>query len=136
MTRAVDTSVVIAALLAHHESHDLAEDVLGEAGTTIAPVAAEAYSVLTRLPAPLRLDATDAARIINARLPSTRVALDADDHASLLDRLAAARVSGGATYDGLIALTALDHDLELLSLDRRAARTYRAIGVHFQLLSA
>jgi predicted nucleic acid-binding protein len=49
--------------------------------------------------------------------------------------LAAVRVSGGATYDGLIALTALDHDLELLSRDLRAARTYRALGVRFRLLT-
>jgi predicted nucleic acid-binding protein len=51
------------------------------------------------------------------------VTLDADAHAAASGRLAAAHVSGGATYDGLIALTVLEHDLELLSLDRRAART-------------
>jgi predicted nucleic acid-binding protein len=135
LTRAVDTSVAIAALLADHESHDLADDVLGQAGRTIAPVVAETYSVLTRLPAPLRLDATNAAAIVKARLPSPHVALEGDDYASLLERLAAAQVSGGATYDGLIALTALEHGLELLSLDRRAARTYRALGVPFQLLA-
>jgi hypothetical protein len=32
-------------------------------------------------------------------------------------------------------LTALAHDLELLSRDRRAARTYRALGARFQLLA-
>jgi predicted nucleic acid-binding protein len=136
LTRAVDTSVAIAALLADHESHDVAEGVLGLTTTTIAPVVAETYSVLTRLPAPLRLDAAQAAAIVNVRLRSPRVALDADDYASLLERFAAAGVSGGATYDGLIALTALEHGLELLSLDRRATRTYRALGVDFQLLSA
>ena len=99
-------------------------------------VVAETYSVLTRLPAPLRLDARSAAAIVNTRLPSPHVALEADNYASLLERLAAAHVSGGATYDGLIALTALEHGLELLSLDRRAARTYRALGVDFQLLTA
>jgi predicted nucleic acid-binding protein len=135
LTRAVDTSVAIAALLADHESHALAEDALDLAGTTIAPVAVETYSVLTRLPAPLRLDAMKAASIINTRLPSTRVGLDADDYDSVLERLAAAHVSGGATYDGLIALTALERGLELLSLDRRAVRTYRALGVRFQLLA-
>jgi predicted nucleic acid-binding protein len=81
------------------------------------------------------LNATKAASIINTRLSSTRVGLDADDYDSVLERLAASHVSGGATSDGLIALTALEHDLELLSLDRRAARTYRALGVRFQLLA-
>jgi predicted nucleic acid-binding protein len=63
------------------------------------------------------------------------VALDADAHARAPERLAAAHVSGGATCDGLIALTALEHDLELLSRDRRAARTYSALGIRFQLLT-
>jgi predicted nucleic acid-binding protein len=49
-------------------------------------------------------------------------------------RLAAAGVSGGATYDGLIALTALEHDLELLTRDGRAERTYRALDVPHRLL--
>ena len=50
-------------------------------------------------------------------------------------RLAAAGIGGGATYDGLIALTAIEHDLELLSRDRRAARTYGALGARFQLIA-
>ena len=136
MTRAVDSSIAIAAILADHDAHDLAEEALSESGQTIAHVATETYSVLTRLPPPLRLDAKRAAAIVAARLPSLVVTLEADAHARSPERLAAAQVSGGATYDGLIALTALAHDLELLSADSRAARTYRALGVRFQLLSA
>lgn len=136
MTQTVDSSIAIAAILADHEAHASAEDVLSRCATTIAHVAAETYSVLTRLPPPRRLDAVSAAAIVDARLPSVRVALDADAREpSVLARLAAAEVSGGATYDGLIGLTALEHDLELMSRDRRAARTYRALGVNFQLLS-
>jgi predicted nucleic acid-binding protein len=136
VTRTVDSSIAIAAILADHEAHDSAEDTLSRSATTIAHVAAETYSVLTRLPPPRRLDAVSAAAIIDARLPSVRVALDADARErSVLARLAGAEVSGGATYDGLIGLTALEHDLELMSRDRRAARTYRALGVNFQLLS-
>ena len=136
MTEAVDSSIAIAAILADHQAHELAEEVLGRSAATITHVAVEAYSVLTRLPPPHRLDALGAAAIIDARLPSTRVTLGADgDDDSVLRRLARAQVSGGATYDGLIALTALEHDLELMSRDQRAARTYRALGVHFQLLT-
>lgn len=130
-----DSSIAIAAILADHEAHDVAEDALSRSEMTIAHVAAETYSVLTRLPVPRRLDAAGAAAIIDARLPRARVTLDADGHALAPKRLAAARVSGGATYDGLIALTALEHDLELLTRDRRAERSYRALGVHFQLLA-
>jgi predicted nucleic acid-binding protein len=135
VTPAVDTSVAIAAILADHEAHELAEEALGRSATTIAHVATETYSVLTRLPAPLRVDAASAAAIIERRLPRAHVTLVAARHASALTRLAAAHVSGGATYDGLIALTALEHDLELVSRDRRAARTYRALGVRFQMLA-
>jgi hypothetical protein len=63
------------------------------------------------------------------------VTLDADAHGAASGRLAAAHVSGGATYDGLVALTVLEHDLELLSLDHRAARTYSALGIRFELLA-
>jgi toxin FitB len=134
VTRAVDTSIAIAAILADHEAHDVAEDALSQSATTIAHVATETYSVLTRLPPPLQLDAAIAAAIIDARLPSSCVALDADAHSTAPGILAAACISGGATYDGLIALTAREHDLELLSRDRRAARTYRALGIKFKLL--
>jgi predicted nucleic acid-binding protein len=136
VTRAVDTSIAIAAILADHEAHEEAEIALGRSTTTIAHVATETYSVLTRLPAPLRLDAASAAEIIQRRLPQRRVTLNASQHISAPGRLAAAQVSGGATYDGLIALTALAHDLELISRDGRAARTYRALGVRFRLLTS
>jgi predicted nucleic acid-binding protein len=129
-----DSSVTIAAILADDADHDLAEAALKRCATTIAHVAIETYSVLTRLPPSLRLEGADAAAIISARLPSSRVALDAGTYAATPERLAAAGVVGGSTYDGLIALTALAHELELVSRDRRAARAYRALGVRFKLL--
>jgi predicted nucleic acid-binding protein len=133
--QAADSSITIAALVADHEARDLAEDALKQCTRTIAHVAIETYSVLTRLAPPRRLVSADAAAIIDARLASTYATLDASNYASTPGRLAAAGISGGATYDGLIALTALEHDLELLSRDRRAARTYRALGARFQLLA-
>jgi predicted nucleic acid-binding protein len=132
---AVDSSVAVAAILADHEAHELAEDALSGATSTIAQVAAETYSVLTRLPPPLRVDPRDAAAIIEARLPSRWLTLDARGHRSALRRLGAATIAAGATYDALIALTASAHDTQLLSRDRRAARTYRALGTSFQLLA-
>jgi predicted nucleic acid-binding protein len=135
VSRAPDTSVAVAALLADHPAHDAATEALAACKTTIAHVAAETYSVLTRLPAPHRAEAATAATALHKRLPTAYVALDAGEHANAPARLAAAGVSGGATYDGLIALTAIEHDLELLSRDRRAARTYRALGARFELLA-
>ncbi len=134
MSKAPDSSIAIAALLADHGAHDLAEDALKRCTSTIAHVATETYSVLTRLPPPHRLASADAAKLLDARLPSTYVALSASEHAKAHTRLAAAGVSGGATYDGAIALTALAYNLEILTRDKRAQRTYRALNVPYQLL--
>ncbi|MFI5005346.1 MAG: hypothetical protein ACHQE6_10070 [Solirubrobacterales bacterium] len=65
---------------------------------------------------------------------SIAIAALLDDYAKAPARLAAAGISGGATYDGVIALTALEHDLELLTRDGRAERTYRALDVPYRLL--
>ncbi len=134
MRKAADSSVTIAALLSDHPAHTTAADALARCKTTIAHAAAETYSVLTRLPAPHRVDAKTAAAVLDKRLASTYATLDASAYAKAPGRLAAARVSGGATYDGLIALTALEHDLELVTRDKRAERTYRALDVPYQLL--
>jgi toxin FitB len=133
--RTADTSVTIAALLADHDARELAEGALKRCTATIAHVAIETYSVLTRLPPSHRLESGDAAAIIDARLPATYVALSEDNGVSTPRRLAAADVSGGAAYDGLIALTALEHDLELLTRDRRAVRAYRALGVRYTMVA-
>jgi predicted nucleic acid-binding protein len=134
VTKAADSSLTIAALLGDHPAHDSAAEALAACTRTIAHVAAETYSVLTRLPAPSRADANTAVKALGERLPSRYVTLNATSYAKVLGRLAEAGIDGGATYDGLIALTALEHDLALVSRDRRAARSYRALGVRFTLL--
>jgi len=133
--KAADSSVTIAALLNDHPAHDAAADALALCNTTIAHVAIETYSVLTRLPGPDRVDAATAATVLDKRLPATYATLDASKYSKAPARLAAAGISGGATYDGLIALTALEHDLEIVTRDRRAERTYRALDVPYQMLS-
>ena len=135
MRKAPDSSVAIAALWGDHPAHEIAAEALATCKTTIAHAALETYSVLTRLPPPHRADATAAAAALNERLPKTYATLDAGKCSKTPTRLAAAGVSGGATYDGLIALTALEHDLEIITRDKRAERTYRALGVPYQLLS-
>ncbi|HXB66165.1 MAG TPA: PIN domain-containing protein [Solirubrobacteraceae bacterium] len=134
MKKAADSSVTIAALMADHPDREIAEHALKQCAVTIAHTAIETYSVLTRLPSPHRLTRADAARIVDARLPSKYVVLDAGVHSQAHTRLAAAGIGGGSTYDGLIALTALEHNLELLTRDGRAVRSYRALGVRFTLI--
>jgi predicted nucleic acid-binding protein len=132
--QAPDTSIAVAALLSDHIAYEAASEALAGCTTTIAHVAAETYSVLTRLPPPHRAKAATAAEALAKRLPPAHVTLDAGDYTSAPKHLAAAGVSGGATYDGLIALTAIAHNVELVSRDRRAARTYRALGARFRLI--
>ena len=131
---AADSSVTIAALLDDHQAHDAAADALAACKTTIAHVAIETFSVLTRMPPPNRAEPSTAVTALRERLPSAYVTLDAGSYQQAPSRLAAAGIAGGSTYDGLIALTALEHELELVSRDRRAARAYRALGVRFTLL--
>jgi predicted nucleic acid-binding protein len=132
--KTADSSITVAALWGDHPAHEAATEALATCQTTIAHVAIETYSVLTRLPAPHRADATTTAAALDERLGATYAALDGAAYASAPTRLAGAGISGSATYDGLIALTALNCDLELLTRDRRAERTYRALDVPYELL--
>jgi predicted nucleic acid-binding protein len=111
MTRtAVDTSVVVAALLPWHEHHEPAAKclraLLENAHELILPATMliEAYSVMTRLPAPHRLAAQDARDILerNFRRTAHLVSLSVDQIWNLLDELAVNSISGGAAYDGVI----------------------------------
>lgn len=46
-----------------------------------------------------------------------------------------AGLTGGAFYDGLVGAAARKHNLPLISCDRRAEPTYRALGVNYELLA-
>jgi predicted nucleic acid-binding protein len=67
--------------------------------------------------------------MLRAFFPSAPLVLDAAQHLRLLDRLAEAGIAGGRIYDALIGVTASEHGHELISLDARAATTYRHLGV-------
>jgi predicted nucleic acid-binding protein len=94
----------------------------------------EAYSVLTRLPEPQRVSADLAAQALERLVGDVHV-LDATRTGALPGELRRRGIFGGAVYDGLIALTAAQFGATLLTLDARAARTYRACGIDFELLS-
>ncbi|MEQ6899463.1 PIN domain-containing protein [Microbacterium sp. KR10-403] len=133
MTPSCDTSVLVAALVSWHESHDAAREAVADVRVVPAHVLLETYSVLTRLPAARRVAPVVAAAAL-ASLPWRPLSLSATDQSQLITELAAADVSGGASYDALIAATARRHGLTLLSLDRRAHRTYDALGVDHRLV--
>jgi predicted nucleic acid-binding protein len=108
---ALDTSCLIAAVCGWHEQHRAtAAEIerrldLGERLSVAAHALSEAYAVLTRLPPPNRLAPGDAWELLRANFSDgvLVVALSARQHVALLRRLARAGVSGGRTYDGVIA---------------------------------
>jgi predicted nucleic acid-binding protein len=74
-----------------------------------APALIEAYAVLTRLPAPHRLDPADALSLLEANFmrAAKPIALTAESYGALLRQAPANGISGGRTYDAVIAYCAL-----------------------------
>ncbi|MBA4181198.1 MAG: VapC toxin family PIN domain ribonuclease [Anaerolinea sp.] len=109
-----DTSVLVPALQRWHQNHVSARTELrrrlddGEHMLLAGHSLMECYSVLTRLPPPLRL----APRVVTELIQVSYVAkgavvtLSADQYADLLAELAASGIAGGRTYDAVIAATA------------------------------
>ncbi len=69
-----------------------------------------------------------------AAVPATRF-LDERTAARLRRDLARLGIAGWAVYDALVAAAALQHDLRLLSRDRRALGVYEALGVDVALIT-
>lgn len=125
----VDTSVAIALLVTDHEHHAATVEALGRRRLGLCGHAAfEAFSVLTRLPPPLRRTPATVTQLLTANFPESRY-LPERDSARLLAGLADAGLAGGSVYDALVGATAVAHDLTLATRDRRAAETYRALTV-------
>ncbi len=140
MTRAaaiffVDTSCIVAAVCGWHGHHPEAaaeiERRLGakERLATAAHALAEAYAVLTRFPAPHRLAPSDALALLEGNFidGAQVIALDADEYRSLLRRAGKEGVSGGRTYDAIIAECAVK---------ARAAALLTFNATHFEGLDA
>lgn len=119
---ACDTSVAIAALDPAHEAHAVCRRALVDLRPALSGHAVfETYSVLTRLPLPLRLTAAQATSVLAAAFPAD----------CWLD---AAGMSGGSVYDALVGQASVANRRTLLTRDRRAERTYRALDVEYRLL--
>jgi len=130
----VDTSVAVALVVSDHSHHDLtfaalAGRRLGLAGHAVF----ETFSVLTRLPPPARRTAATVARLLAARFPENRF-LDERTAGELLATLASRGIAGGSVHDALVGAVAAAHDCPLVTRDRRALGTYRALDVRVELL--
>lgn len=127
---AVDTSVVVPALLQWHEAHETARRMLS--GSMVpAHAMLESYSVITRMPG--GVDPRLAAEVVLERLAPVEIDLPMSMR-DTIRRLVDAGISGGAVYDGLIGLTAAAAECRLLTRDRQASKTYERLGVDYDLV--
>lgn len=127
--RAADTSLVIAAFASWHEFHQAALEVVDEGVRLVEHCAMETYSVLTRLPPPHRCPGTVVRDYLKLRFTAPHLRLDAESFRRFLLKLPEQGVSGGATYDALVAETAAKNKAELVTCDKRAATLYERYGV-------
>jgi predicted nucleic acid-binding protein len=131
---AVDTSVAVAALDAGHAAHAVCAGVVRSRRPALAGHAVwETFSVLTRMPGQLAVDAPTAAAVIARTFP-TVMWLAPDDADAFLARLQTIGVVGGAVYDALVGEAARTNGCRLLTRDLRARRTYDLLGVEHELV--
>ena len=132
--KAADTSLVVAVFASWHERHAVARSVLDAGVRLIEHCALEMYSVFTRLPSPHRCGGGVVRDFIRARFVAPYLRLDAAAHREFVLRLPERGVSGGTTYDALVAATASACGAELISCARRAAAVYESYGVRTVLI--
>jgi len=131
---ALDTSVAVPLLLQAHTAHrDVVRWWGGREVTLSGHALAETYSVLTRLPGGLRADPADVARLLTERF-ARPLTLSASAARRLPQTLAALSIGGGAVYDALVALAALESDLLLATRDARAKTTYDTVGARTEVV--
>jgi predicted nucleic acid-binding protein len=130
----LDTSAALALVQRENPFHGAARARLLTCRRGLSGHAAvEFLSVLTRLPAPQRLNPSTAWHLQATNYPDSRF-LSGTDTAELLGEFAELGLAGGALYDGLVGAAAREHRLPLITCDRRAEPTYRALGVSYELL--
>jgi predicted nucleic acid-binding protein len=96
--------------------------------------ALETYSVLTRLPAPHRAPGAVVRDFLAARFRRPFLRMNAPAYRDFLLRLPDHGVSGGASYDALVAATAGSYGAELVTCDQREAPVYERYGIRVHLV--
>jgi predicted nucleic acid-binding protein len=130
----LDTSTAIALVLEDHEAHAATlEAVRGRHLGLAGHAWFETYSVLTRLPGPLRRSPADIVRLLAHNFPASGFLGEAGA-IELGSELARLGVSGGAVYDALVGAAARQHRRRLVSGDARARSVYEALGVEIQVI--
>lgn len=130
----VDTSIALALVVADHEYHRATVEAIGRRSVGLAGHASfETFSVLTRLPPPLRRTPAAAQSLLSRDFGLSRF-LSAEAARRLFTRLAVLHIAGGAVYDALVGAAALEQQLTLATRDRRAIDTYGALDVPLEIL--
>lgn len=115
----IDTSVMVAGLVANHEFHGLARPHVAAAASGRVPgiVLAETWAALRR--APWNLDVRTVAAALAPWGDESRIAGTPPSAYSEALRTGPSLNLGGNVHDLLIALTCRHHGLPLVTLDRR-----------------
>lgn len=130
----IDTSVAVALVTADHEHHQATRNAIAGRSCGLSGHAAfETFSVLTRLPPPSRRTPRTVQRLLAHNFPGS-LFLSAEGTKRLHARLAPLGIAGGAVYDALVGAAAAEHGIMLATRDRRAAATYRALDMAFELI--
>jgi predicted nucleic acid-binding protein len=130
----LDTSAAVALVVGDHEFHSAALQAvrgyrLGLAGHAWF----ETFSVLTRLPQPLRRSPADVLRVLARNFPASRFLAESES-AALGPELARMGIAGGAVYDALVGATARQHGCPIISADARAWPIYESLAVEVRSL--
>jgi predicted nucleic acid-binding protein len=115
----IDTSVMLAGLVTNHESHALARPHVADAARGRVPgiVLAETWATLRR--APWNLDARTVEAALAPWWDEDRIVVTPASAYTEARRTGRSLNLGGNVHGLLIALTCRDHDLPLVTLDRR-----------------
>ena len=129
---------MIAAVCAWHEHHARAAEEIerrlsrGEEMIVAAPALVEAYAVLTRLPPPHRLSSVDALTLLEGNFMGGPkiVALNGQAYRTLLRQASGDGITGGRTYDAVIAACAFRAKATaLLTFNERHFRSFAERGL-------
>jgi predicted nucleic acid-binding protein len=133
--KAVDTSVVVPALLSWHDHHDACR--AAATGASIpAHALLESFSVMTRLPTPHRIGGQVAHRLLEAWFDRAAVLpAPADVQRRIVPLVSSRGFEGGSVCDALIGLTARSAGHVLVTRDRRALRLYEDLDVEVEFLA-
>jgi len=93
----------------------------------------EFVAVTTRVAPPQRIRGAQAVELLDHHFPESRF-LSPESQPEIIRELVRRGIAGGSLYDGLVGAAAREHGLTLLTADRRAAATYDALGVRYELL--